>query len=331
MDKNILAETAIKMMMRPKGILAMDESSPTIAKRLASISVDNNEDNRRRYRELIVTAPNLSDYISGAILFEETFDQKMSDGTLFRDYLESIGILPGIKVDKGAKDLSCHPNEKITEGLDGLRDRLAAYYENGAKFCKWRAVITIANDIPSDACIESNMNALARYASLCQENNLVPIVEPEVLINGTHSIDECDKVTRKSLSSLFSHLKMFNVYLPGTVLKPSMVISGQENDSRASHEEVASKTIACLKDSVPNDTAGIAFLSGGQTDLEAESHLNIMNQASDLPWRVTFSYARAIQAAALAAWKGKDENLESSQSILVERAQRCSNSSVGKL
>ena len=331
MDKNILAETASKMMMRPKGILAMDESSPTIAKRLASISVDNNEDNRRRYRELIVTAPNLSDYISGAILFEETFDQKMSDGTLFRDYLASIGILPGIKVDKGAKDLSCHPDEKITEGLDGLRDRLAAYYKNGAKFCKWRAVITIGNNIPSDACIESNMNALARYASLCQENNLVPIVEPEVLINGTHSIDECDKVTRKSISSLFSHLKMFNIYLPGTVLKPSMVISGQENDSRASHEEVASKTIACLKDFVPNDTAGIAFLSGGQTDLEAESHLNIMNQASDLPWRVTFSYARAIQAAALAAWKGKDENLESSQSILVERAQRCSNSSVGKL
>ena len=331
MDRNILVETANKMMMRPKGILAMDESSPTIAKRLASINVDNNEDNRRRYRELIVTAPNLSDYISGAILFEETFDQKMNDGTLFRDYLESIGILPGIKVDKGAKDLSCHPNEKITEGLDGLRERLAVYYENGAKFCKWRAVITIANDTPSDACIESNMNALARYASLCQENNLVPIVEPEVLINGAHSIDECDEVTRKSLSSLFSHLKMFNVYLPGTVLKPSMVISGQENDSRASLEEVASKTIACLKDFVPNDTAGIAFLSGGQTDLEAESHLNIMNQSSDLPWRVTFSYARAIQAAALAAWQGKDENLESSQRILIERAQRCSNSSVGKL
>ena len=331
MDKNILVETANKMMMRPKGILAMDESSPTIAKRLASINVDNNEDNRRRYRELIVTTPNLSDYISGAILFDETFDQKMNDGTLFRDYLASIGILPGIKVDKGAKDLSCHPNEKITEGLDGLRDMLAAYYENGAKFCKWRAVITIANDIPSDACIESNMNALARYASLCQENNLVPIVEPEVLINGTHSIDECDKVTRKSLSSLFSHLKMFDIYLPGTVLKPSMVISGQENDSRASYEEVASKTISCLKDLVPNDTAGIAFLSGGQTDLEAESHLNIMNQSSDLPWRVTFSYARAIQAAALTAWQGKDENLESSQSILVERAQRCSNSSVGKL
>ena len=331
MDTNILVETAKKMMEKPKGILAMDESSPTIAKRLASINVDNNETNRRRYRELIVTAPNLSNFISGAILFEETFDQKMEDGTLFRDYLASIGILPGIKVDKGAKDFSCHPDEKITEGLDGLRDRLATYYQNGAKFCKWRAVITIGNDIPSDACIESNMNALARYASLCQENNLVPIVEPEVLINGSHSIDKCDEVTRKSLHSLFNQLKLMNVFLPGTILKPSMVISGQENDSRANQEEVATKTIACLKDCVPTDTAGIAFLSGGQTDAEAESHLNIMNQKNDLPWRVTFSYARAIQAAALAAWQGKDDNLVTSQSILTDRAQRCSNSSIGKL
>ena len=331
MDTNILVETAKKMMEKPKGILAMDESSPTIAKRLASINVDNNETNRRRYRELIVTAPNLSNFISGAILFEETFDQKMEDGTLFRDYLDTIGILPGIKVDKGAKDFSCHPDEKITEGLDGLRDRLATYYQKGAKFCKWRAVITIGNDIPSDACIESNMNALARYASLCQENNLVPIVEPEVLINGSHSIDKCDEVTRKSLHSLFNQLKMMNVFLPGTILKPSMVISGQENDSRADQEEVATKTIACLKDCVPTDTAGIAFLSGGQTDAEAESHLNIMNQKNDLPWRVTFSYARAIQAAALAAWQGKDDNLVTSQSILIDRAQRCSNSSIGKL
>ena len=331
MDTNILVETAKKMMEKPKGILAMDESSPTIAKRLASINVDNNETNRRRYRELIVTAPNLSNFISGAILFEETFDQKMEDGTLFRDYLDTIGILPGIKVDKGAKDFSCHPDEKITEGLDGLRDRLATYYQKGAKFCKWRAVITIGNDIPSDACIESNMNALARYASLCQENNLVPIVEPEVLINGSHSIDRCDEVTRKSLHSLFNQLKMINVFLPGTILKPSMVISGQENDSRADQEEVATKTIACLKDCVPTDTAGIAFLSGGQTDAEAESHLNIMNQKNDLPWRVTFSYARAIQAAALAAWQGKDDNLITSQSILIDRAQRCSNSSIGKL
>jgi len=331
MDKNILEETAKKLMAKPKGILAMDESSPTIAKRLASIDVENNEVNRRRYRELIVTAPKLSEYISGAILFEETFDQRMQDGTLFRDYLNTVGILPGIKVDKGAKDFAAHPNEKITEGLDGLRDRLADYYKNGAKFCKWRAVITIGNNIPSDACIDCNMNALARYASLCQENNLVPIVEPEVLINGTHTIEECDTVTRKSLNSLFNNLKLLNVYLPGTILKPSMVISGQENSSRAGLDKVASMTINCLKDCVPVETSGIAFLSGGQTDKEAESHLNVMNKENDLPWRVTFSYARAIQAAALAAWKGEDDNLDEAKSILIDRASRCSKASVGSL
>jgi len=331
MDKNILEETAKKLMTKPKGILAMDESSPTIAKRLASIDVENNEVNRRRYRELIVTAPKLSEYISGAILFEETFDQRMQDGTLFRDYLNTVGILPGIKVDKGAKDFAAHPNEKITEGLDGLRDRLADYYKNGAKFCKWRAVITIGNNIPSDACIDCNMNALARYASLCQENNLVPIVEPEVLINGTHTIEECDTVTRKSLNSLFNNLKLLNVYLPGTILKPSMVISGQENSSRAGLDKVASMTINCLKDCVPVETSGIAFLSGGQTDKEAESHLNVMNKENDLPWRVTFSYARAIQAAALAAWKGEDDNLDEAKDILIDRASRCSKASVGSL
>ncbi len=331
MDKNILEETAKKLMAKPKGILAMDESSPTIAKRLASIDVENNEVNRRRYRELIVTAPKLSEYISGAILFEETFDQRMQDGTLFRDYLNTVGILPGIKVDKGAKDFAAHPNEKITEGLDGLRDRLADYYKNGAKFCKWRAVITIGNNIPSDACIDCNMNALARYASLCQENNLVPIVEPEVLINGTHTIEECDTVTRKSLNSLFNNLKLLNVYLPGTILKPSMVISGQENSSRAGLDKVASMTINCLKDCVPVETSGIAFLSGGQTDKEAESHLNVMNKENDLPWRVTFSYARAIQAAALSAWKGEDDNLEDAMKILIDRASRCSKASIGSL
>ena len=331
MDKSILEDTAKKLMSKPKGILAMDESSPTIAKRLASINVENNEVNRRRYRELIVTAPKLSEYISGAILFEETFNQEMQDGTLFRDYLDNIGILPGIKVDKGAKDFSGHPNEKITEGLDGLRERLSDYYKKGAKFCKWRAVITIGNNIPSDGCIESNMNALARYASLCQENNLVPIVEPEVLINGTHTIEECDSVTRKALNSLFNNLKLLNVYLPGTVLKPSMVISGQENTSRANLDRVASMTINCLEDCVPVETSGIAFLSGGQTDKEAESHLNIMNKDNNLPWRVTFSYARAIQAAALAAWKGEDNNLEDAKNILVDRASRCSKASVGSL
>tara|TARA_Y100000768_G_scaffold202532_1_gene152357 strand:+ start:10536 stop:11531 length:996 start_codon:yes stop_codon:yes gene_type:complete len=331
MNKSILEETAKKLMSQPKGILAMDESSPTIAKRLASINVENNQENRRRYRELIVTAPKLSEYISGAILFEETFDQQMQNGTLFRDFLNSIDILPGIKVDKGAKDLSCHPNEKITEGLDGLRERLATYYQNGAKFCKWRAVITIGDQIPSNACIDSNMNALARYASLCQENNLVPIVEPEVLINGTHTIEECDSVTRKTLKSLFENLKLLNIFLPGTILKPSMVISGQENTSRADIDKVATMTTDCLKDCVPGETSGIAFLSGGQTDKEAESHLNAMNKNSNLPWRLTFSYARAIQASALAAWQGEDNNVAEAQKILIERASRCSQASIGSL
>jgi len=255
----------------------------------------------------------------------------MSDGTLFREYLNSIGILPGIKVDKGAKDFSCHPGEKVTEGLDGLGDRLSDYYAKGAKFCKWRAVITIGDNIPSDACIESNMNALARYASLCQENNLVPIVEPEVLINGAHSIETCNEVTRRSLKSLFNNLDMLNVYLPGTVLKPSMVISGQENQSRADRNTVASMTLECLQDCVPELTAGIAFLSGGQTDEEAETHLNIINNQTNLPWRVTFSYARAIQAAALASWGGNDENIKKSQEILFDRASKCSMASVGSL
>ena len=331
MNKTILDETTRLMMMKPKGILAMDESSPTIAKRLASINVENNEDNRRKYRELIVTATDLSKYISGAILFEETFHQQMKDGTLFRDYLNSIGILPGIKVDKGAKDFSNHQDEKITEGLDGLRDRLQEYSKNGAKFCKWRAVITIGDNIPTDACIDSNMNSLARYASLCQENDLVPIVEPEVLINGNHSIETCDTITRQSLTSLFNQLIMLNVYLPGTILKPSMVISGQENESRADYDTVARMTKDCLLTCVPAETGGIAFLSGGQTDAEAETHLNIINEDKNLPWRVTFSYARAIQSVALNAWHGLDDNIVKAQNLLVNRAKRCSDASMAEL
>ena len=250
MDKKLLKETAEKMMLKPKGIIAMDESTPTIAKRFASIDVADNEENRRRYRELIITTPNLSNYISGAILFDETFHQEMSTGMLFRDYMNSIGILPGIKVDAGAKDFSNHPNEKITEGLDGLRDRLIKYELLGAKFCKWRAVITIGENMPSDACIISNCNALARYASLCQENNLVPIVEPEVLIDGNHSIELCNEVTSKTLKCLFEQLKALNIYFEGVILKPSMVISGNKNTKRADYQTVADMTIQCLKENI---------------------------------------------------------------------------------
>ena len=332
MDKKLLKETAEKMMLKPKGIIAMDESTPTIAKRFASIDVADNEENRRRYRELIITTPNLSDYISGAILFDETFRQEMSTGMLFRDYINSIGILPGIKVDAGAKDFSNHPNEKITEGLDGLRDRLAKYESLGAKFCKWRAVITIGDNMPSNACIISNCNAVARYASLCQENNLVPIVEPEVLIDGNHSIELCNEVTSKTLKCLFEQLKALNVYFEGVILKPSMVISGNKNTKRADYQTVADMTIQCLKEHLPNNLGGVAFLSGGQTDEESTNHLNIMNKThKDISWRVTFSYARAIQQSALKVWLGEDTNLAASQRVLSERAKLCSEASVGIL
>ena len=331
MNKEILKTTAETMMQKPKGLLAMDESSPTCAKRFSALSIPETEENRIRYRELIVTTPNLSNYISGAILFDETFNQKMSTGTLFREYLQGIGILPGIKVDAGAKDFSNHPNEKITEGLDGLRERLVNYESLGAKFCKWRAVITIGKKIPSETCIRSNCNALARYASLCQENNLVPIVEPEVLINGEHSIQECDSVTRETLKNLFNELDLINIYYPGVILKPSMVISGDKNSKRADYDSVAEMTIMCLKDMCPKDLGGIAFLSGGQSNDEATNHLNIMNSGKfDLPWRVTFSYARAIQQSALNTWSGKEENHDKAQSILAERAKLCSQSSIGK-
>ena len=331
MNKEVLKLTAETMMVKPKGLLAMDESSPTCAKRFAALNIPETEENRRRYRELIVTTPNLKDYISGAILFDETFHQKMSTGQLFRDYLKSINILPGIKVDAGAKDFSNHPNEKITEGLDGLRERLANYESLGAKFCKWRGVITIGDQIPSESCIISNCNALARYASLCQENNLVPIVEPEVLINGNHSIEACNTITRATLKCLFEQLTAINIYYPGVILKPSMVISGDKNEQRADYQTVADMTVKCLRDNCPDDLGGIAFLSGGQSNDEATNHLNIMNADNKMPWRVTFSYARAIQQSALNKWCGEDSNQSAAQDILAERAKLCSASSTGNL
>ena len=332
MNTKILENTVNKMMVEPKGLLAMDESSPTCAKRFASVDVEDSENNRRRYRELLVTTPDLNKYISGAILFDETFNQKMSNGKFFRDYLTSIDILPGIKVDTGAKDFSNHKDEKITEGLDGLRDRLIDYASKGAKFCKWRAVITIGSSTPSTACILSNCNALARYASLCQESDLVPIVEPEVLINGEHDINKCNDVTKISLDTLFEQLDIHGVFLGGTILKPSMVISGDKNKNRADATTVAEMTIKRLLDSCPADLGGVAFLSGGQSDDEATSHLNIMNSVNkNLPWRVTFSYARAIQQSALNHWRGKDVNMSGAQKILTSRAKACSDASVGSL
>ena len=256
----------------------------------------------------------------------------MSTGDLFRDFLTKINILPGIKVDTGAKDFSGHHDEKITEGLDGLRDRLADYSSKGAKFCKWRAVITIGETIPSNACILSNSNSLARYASLCQENDLVPIVEPEILINGDHDIIKSDKVSQITLESLFEQLDILNVNIAGTILKPSMVISGDKNKKRADTQTVAEMTLNRLVESCPSNLGGVAFLSGGQSDEEATEHLNIMNKKkSELPWRVTFSYARAIQQSALNHWRGKDDNAEKAQEILKNRARLCSEASMGSL
>jgi len=317
-----LVTTAQAMVASGRGILAIDESMGTIKKRFDAVGVENSEDNRLDYRSMMLAADGLGEHISGAILFDETIRQKMADGTRLVDAMNSAGILPGIKVDKGAKDMAGFDGEKITEGLDGLRERLAEYVELGAKFCKWRAVITIGDDIPSRSCIDSNAHALARYAALCQEAGLVPIVEPEVLMNGTHDLDTSFDVTEATLKSLFQQLYEHNVMLEGTVLKASMVISGDQADNRAGVEEVAEATVDCLLNSVPAAVAGIVFLSGGQGDVEATEHLNAMNQLGDLPWPLSFSYGRALQEGCLKKWAADPKaNRESARKILLHRAR----------
>ena len=317
-----LIKTANAMVEAGKGILAADESNPTCGKRFDLINVESTEDNRRRYRNMLLTTEGLEDYISGVILFDETLRQSTLDEIPFPEYLIKKGILPGIKVDTGAKDLSLHKNEKITEGLDGLRERLIEYRELGAKFAKWRAVITIGENMPSAACIESNAHALARYASLCQEQGIVPIVEPEVLMDGGHTIETCFEVTNKAQSALFRHLEIMDVMLEGVVLKPSMVISGKDCVVQADVKTVASETVRCLLANVPSSVPGVAFLSGGQSDELATEHLNKMNAnyKSEMPWNLTFSYGRALQHPALMAWEGSDEKNESAQQILHHRS-----------
>ena len=326
-----LTNTAKAMMAEGKGILAMDESNGTCNKRFEKLGIATTEENRRAYRELILTAPGLSDYISGAILYDETIRQSTSDGKSFVKAMQDAGIIPGIKVDTGAKDYAGHPNEKVTQGLDDLRDRIAEYYEMGARFAKWRAVITIGDSIPSEGCIEANAHGLARYAALCQEGGLVPIVEPEVLINGDHSIERCYEVTEKTLHEVFRQLYVQGVAYDQMILKPSMVISGDGNSNQASVEQVATETIRCLLNTVPPAVPGIAFLSGGQSKERSSAHLNYMNAnlRSKFPWRVTFSYARAIQQPALDHWSGKAENVEQAQKILVQRAKLNSAASEG--
>ncbi len=317
-----LVEIARQMVAPGKGILAIDESTGTIKKRFDGVGVESTEENRLDYRSMMLSTPGLGEHISGAILFDETIRQKTADGTPLVKLMESQGILPGIKVDKGAKALAGFEGEKVTEGLDGLRERLAEYTELGAKFAKWRAVITIADDIPTRACLEANAHALARYAALCQEAGIVPIVEPEVLMDGDHDLDTSYDVTEATLKTLFHELYEQNVLLEGTVLKASMVISGSEASNRAGPDEVAEATLDCLLNAVPAATAGIVFLSGGQGDVEATAHLDAMNKMGDLPWPLSFSYGRALQAECLKTWAADPKgNREKAQQILAHRAR----------
>ena len=321
MNVEELKNTAAALFAGDKGLLAMDESLPTCNKRFEEAGIPQTVEYRRAYRELIVTAPGLGDYISGAILFDETIYQATKDGVLFVDILKKAGIIPGIKVDEGTVELTGFPGEKITQGLDGLRERLAKYYSLGARFAKWRAVITIGKDIPSKACTEANMNELARYASLCQEAGIVPIVEPEVLMDGSHTIEKCAEVTGKILQNLFEQLITQRVELHGLILKPNMVLPGLGSPDQVSIDEVAEATVTCLMKYVPATVPGIAFLSGGQSPEQATAHLNAMHvKYKELPWGLTFSFARAIQQPALELWKGKDENVAAAQKMLVHRA-----------
>ena len=297
-----LADVARAMVAPGKGIIAIDESTATIAKRFAGVGIENTEENRRAYRELLLSAPNLNQHISGAILFDETIRQSTKDGVPFAKYMVQNGMIPGIKVDKGTHPLAGCPGELITEGLDGLRDRLKEYAALGAQFAKWRAVINIGEDIPSGTCIEANAHALARYAALCQECGLVPMVEPEVLMDGDHSIETCYEVTEVTLRALFDALYQQNVMLEGTILKASMVVSGKDCEEQASVEEVAESTLMCLKSAVPAILPGIVFLSGGQSDEAATAHLDAMNKLGPNPWPLSFSYGRAMQSAALKIW-----------------------------
>ena len=327
-----LIAIAQAMVASGKGILAADESTGTIEKRFNSIKVENVEENRRAYRDMLFTTKDLGKYISGVILFDETIRQKSADGTSFVELLQKNGILPGIKVDAGAKPLAFCPGETITEGLDGLPKRCQDYVKMGAKFAKWRAVITIGKDIPSRACIEENAHALARYAAICQEAGLVPIVEPEVLMDGEHTIDRCEEVTEWTLNTVYDALYVNKVVLEGSVLKPSMVISGKDCKQQAGVDEVAERTVRILKRTVPGAVAGIVFLSGGQSDELATAHLNAMNRnfAGKLPWPVSFSYGRALQAASLKAWRGQAGNVAAAQSAFSHRAHMNGLASAGK-
>jgi fructose-bisphosphate aldolase class I len=318
-----LIDTAKALVANDKGLLAMDESNPTCNKRFAKLGIPQTVEARRAYREMIVTTPGLGDYISGVILYDETIRQTKKDGTPFLKIIGDAGIIPGIKVDTGAKPLAGFPGEKVTEGLDGLRDRLVEYVHMGARFAKWRAVIAISAGIPTDGCIEANMHALARYAALCQEVGLVPVVEPEVLMDGDHTLERCRKLTEEVHRIVFEQLYTQRVMLEGMILKPNMVLPGLTCPAQETVDEVADVTVRCLLHAVPAAVGGIAFLSGGQTAELASARLNAMNARfkSRLPWAVAFSFARAIQRPALEIWKGQETNVKAAQQALLHRAK----------
>ncbi len=316
-----LAATAHALVADHRGILAADESTSTIAKRFATIKLESTDENRRTYREMLFTAPGASEHISGVILYDETLRQKTRDGVPFPTYLARHNMIPGIKVDTGAKPLPGFPGETITEGLDGLRERLAEYYKLGARFAKWRAVIDIGSGIPTDYALDANAEGLARYAALCQEASIVPIVEPEVLMDGGHTLERCEEVTNAALDRVFSRLFAARIYLEGMILKPNMVIAGKKSPQKSSPEEVAEATLRTLKRRVPAAVPGIAFLSGGQSPTEATHHLSLMNAAGPLPWALTFSYGRALQENALGAWGGKPADFAAGQQAFAGRAK----------
>jgi fructose-bisphosphate aldolase class I len=330
MNTQMLSETIKLLFADNKGLLAMDESTGTCNKRFEKVGIPQTVEARRAYRELIVTAPGLGESIGGAILFDETIHQQTTGGTPFVKILQGAGIIPGIKVDEGAKDPALHPGEKVTEGLDGLRERLAAYFKLGARFAKWRAVITIGEGIPSWGSMAANAHALARYAALCQEAGLVPVVEPEVLMDGDHTMEQCQQVTDKVLRTVFSELFAQRVVLEGMVLKPNMVLAGLDCAVQPGVNEVADATVTCFLRAVPAAVPAIAFLSGGQSAELASARLNAMNMRfkSRMPWALSFSYSRAIQQPALEMWKGQQANVSAAQKALVFRA-RCNRAARG--
>ena len=318
-----LESIARSLVAAGKGILAADESLGTIDKRFRTIDLPNTEENRRAYRQMLFGTKGAGEFISGVILYDETIRQSADDGTPFPQLLKRQGIVPGIKVDKGAKPMASFPEEQITEGLDGLRERLAEYYKLGARFTKWRAVITIGDSTPTMTCIEANAEALARYAALSQEQGFVPIVEPEVLMDGAHGIERCEEVTVSTLEEVFSRLHAHRISLEGMLLKPNMVIAGKKAQRQAGVQDVARATVRALKRTVPAAVPGIVFLSGGQTPEQATAHLNAMNALGDLPWQLSFSYGRALQDEALKAWRGQTANVTGGQRMFLHRSRMC--------